>query len=183
MPNPLYALMRFKRILKLGAIGFLALLAAGFLIPEEMSVPVAGATSADWNANSFWYEPWGTSGTHKGIDIFGTTGTPINAATSGLVLYSGVLAKGGNVIAVLGPKWRVHYYAHLNSRSVTLGQWVSGGEQIGELGTSGNAVGKQPHLHYSILSLIPLPWQATTDTQGWKRMFYLDPGAKLGKGI
>ena len=147
---------------------------------QHMIVPVDGASSADWNAQSFWYEPWGTSGTHKGIDIFGASGTPIVASTGGLVIYSGELSKGGNVVAVLGPKWRVHYYAHLQSRSVGLGQWVSGAEVIGGLGTSGNAVGKQPHLHYSVLSFVPLPWLATMGTQGWKRMFYLNPGAKLG---
>jgi len=32
---------------------------------------VLGATPKDWNHATFWYEPWGKSGVHKGIDIFG----------------------------------------------------------------------------------------------------------------
>ena len=45
-------------------------IALGYLIPENLSIPVKGATTADWNDHSFWYEPWGKSGVHKGIDIF-----------------------------------------------------------------------------------------------------------------
>ncbi|WP_297291780.1 M23 family metallopeptidase [Oceanicoccus sp.] len=148
-------------------------------MPEELAMPVVGASSNDWSDQTFWYEPWGSSGVHKGIDIFGQQNTSVIAATGGLVLYSGELSKGGNVVAILGPKWRLHYYAHLQARTVTTGRWVWGSSQIGTLGSSGNAAGKPPHLHYSILSVIPLPWKSTTDTQGWKRMFYLDPGEKL----
>ena len=53
------------------------------------------------------------------------------------------------------------------------------GESIGTVGTSGNAAGKQPHLHYVILTPIPYPWLADTTSQGWKKMFYLDPNARL----
>jgi len=40
---------------------------------------------------------------------------------------------------------------------------------------SGNAVGKQPHLHFSVMSLIPLPWRMDDSPQGHKKAFYLDP--------
>ncbi|MGZ4954639.1 MAG: hypothetical protein ACXV8Q_05960 [Methylobacter sp.] len=49
-------------------------LAVGFLIPVSHQIPVAGATATDWNPASFWYYPWGRSGTHKGIDIFAKAG-------------------------------------------------------------------------------------------------------------
>ena len=159
------------------SLGFLLLI--GLLIPEEIIIPVQGATKSDWNHETFWYEPWGSSGVHKGIDIFGSKHTPVVAATSGLVIFSGVLSKGGNAIAVLGPKWRIHYFAHLNVSSVAFGDFVKVNEQIGTLGATGNAAGKQPHVHYSILSLIPLPWLATTESQGWKKMFFLSPHKKL----
>jgi len=86
---------------------------AGVLLPENAAIPVEGATRKDWNPKSFWYEPWGTSGVHKGIDVFAPQGTKVLSAVSGVVIYQGQLGIGGNVVAVLGPKWRVHYYAHL----------------------------------------------------------------------
>jgi len=142
-------------------------------------IPVKGASTSDWNHGTFWYEPWGSSVVHKGIDIFGKKGTPVVAASSGLVVFSGQLGKGGNAIAILGPKWRIHYFAHLEERSVKAGEFVSSNSSIGTLGDSGNAAGKPPHVHYSILSLIPIPWHATTETQGWKKMFFLNPHKKL----
>ncbi|KZN38036.1 hypothetical protein N474_01815 [Pseudoalteromonas luteoviolacea CPMOR-2] len=151
----------------------------GLLIPQRSEIPVRGATLHDWHENTFWHEPWGSSGVHKGIDIFGKIGTGVIAATDGIVIYEGVVKKGGKVVVILGPKWRVHYYAHLQSYSVKQGQWVRRGELLGRLGDSGNAQGKPAHVHYSILSLLPLPWLATTETQGWKKMFYLNPGLIL----
>ncbi|TKB02514.1 M23 family metallopeptidase [Alteromonas portus] len=157
----------------------LVFICAGLVIPEKLVIPVEGASSNDWNHNTFWYEPWGSSGVHKGVDIFGVKGTPVQSATSGYVIYTGELGKGGNVVAVLGPKWRVHYYAHMQEVTVEKGTWLSQKDKVGTLGDTGNAKGKQPHLHYSIVSLIPLPWKATSETQGWKKMFFLNPHEKL----
>lgn len=168
-----------NKLAKYIGIFFGVLVLVGLLLPEKMIIPVKGASSRDWNHNTFWYEPWGSSGVHKGIDIFGEKLTPVVASTYGIVIFSGTLNKGGNAIAVLGPKWRVHYFAHLNERSVNIGDLVSTGQIIGTLGDSGNALGKAPHVHYSILSLLPMPWLFTTETQGWKKMFFVNPHLKL----
>ena len=87
-----------------------------FVIPENFEMPVTGANRNSYNKKSFWYYPWGKSGTHKGVDIFAKTGTPIVSSTGGLVIYSGEISRGGNVVVVLGPKWRIHYYAHLDKK-------------------------------------------------------------------
>ncbi|MCP4486675.1 MAG: M23 family metallopeptidase [Gammaproteobacteria bacterium] len=160
-------------------IYLVVVLVVGYLLPEKPVIPVAGATPSDWNKDSFWYEPWGDSGVHKGIDIFARMGTDLVSATNGVVLFKGVLSKGGNVVLVLGPKWRLHYYAHLNTISTNSFSIVSAGKKIGSVGDSGNAKGKQPHVHYSIVSMLPYFWQATTDSQGWKKMFFFDPGLYL----
>ena len=170
---------KFTKTFKYFVAALGILLLVGFLVPEEIVIPVQGATKNDWNHNTFWYQPWGTSGVHKGIDIFGVKNTPVIAATSGIVIFSGILGKGGNAIAILGPKWRIHYYAHLNENSAVLGDIVNINKHIGTLGDTGNAAGKQPHLHYSILSIIPIPWLATMESQGWKKMFFLSPHQKL----
>jgi peptidoglycan LD-endopeptidase LytH len=165
---------RFKILLAASAT-----LMVGVLLPESPVVPVERASTHDWNAKAFWYEPWGASGVHKGIDIFAPKGRSVVAPTYGIVIYRGTTGIGGNVVAMLGPKWRIHYFAHLDSSSVGALSIVRTGRKLGTIGTSGNAAGKQPHLHYAIWSALPMPWQATRQTQGWKKMFFVDPGKWL----
>jgi len=87
----------------------LIIIAIGFFIPQKMVIPVHGATIKDWDDNSFWAYPWGSSVTHKGIDIFKEKGTDVISATYGLVIYTYEGGKGGKTVMVLGPKWRFHY--------------------------------------------------------------------------
>lgn len=164
------------------AIGLLLLVAAVCLLPEQAVVPVRGAGTRDWNPRSFWHEPWGVSGVHKGIDIFAPKGRDVVSASYGIVVFRGELALGGTVVAVLGPKWRLHYYAHLQRADAGALSLLMPGSAIGTVGDSGNAAGKPPHLHYTVLSLLPLPWRATAQTQGWKRMFFLDPATIVANG-
>lgn len=157
----------------------LGLLIAWAVLPEWPRIPVEGASARDWNPRTFWFEPWGRSGVHKGIDIFARSGTPVRSASYGLVLYRGEIALGGKVVLVLAPKWRLHYYAHLDSLDTYPGQPVLTGSRLGTVGTTGNARGKPAHLHYAIITLLPYPWLADASTQGWKKMFYLDPNTVL----
>lgn len=171
------AMYEFKA-LKVRRIIFLLLfgiLLTGFIIPENFTNPVVGSTSADYNEDSFWYYPWGKSVTHKGVDIFAKKGAALTASTDGLVLYSGEIEMGGKIILLLGPKWRLHYCAHLDSLATHSLTYVSTNEHIGTVGDSGNAKGKAPHLHYSIITLFPYLWRVDFDKQGWKKAFYLNP--------
>lgn len=153
----------------------IAIFIIGFLIPQNLKMPVSGATKSDYHPESFWYYPWGKSVTHKGVDVFARKGTRINAATSGLVLYSGKIPIGGKIVLVLGPKWRLHYYAHLDKINTRPLAVVTNKSNIGTVGATGNAAGKPPHLHYSIITPIPYVWRIDSDRQGWKKMFYLNP--------
>lgn len=144
-------------------------------------MPVKGATRASYNAKSFWYYPWGKSVTHKGVDIFAKEGTNVSSSTSGLVIYRGRISMGGNVVLILGPKWRLHYYAHLKEIKTSAFSWTDRNETIGTVGTSGNAIGRPPHLHYSIATPLPYFWRIDTGKQGWKKMFYLNPIDYLSK--
>jgi len=157
------------------------IVSAGFLIPQNLKMPVVNATSSDYNPSSFWYYPWGRSGTHKGVDIFADEGTPITSATKGIVLYTGNIAMGGNVVVVLGPKWRFHYYAHLAEIKTARFSFVNHADTIGSVGTSGNAQGKPPHLHYSISTMVPYPWRIDKSPQGWKKMLFLNPVEYLNR--
>ena len=151
------------------------ILLVGFLIPQHFSMPVEGAGTKSYHQNSYWFYPWGTSITHKGVDIFSREGTSIHSSTPGLVIYTGQLSKGGNIVLVLGPKWRLHYYAHLTEIKTTMFSWVDNEKTIGTVGTTGNAKGKPAHLHYAIVSVLPYVWRIDRSKQGWKKMFYLNP--------
>lgn len=151
----------------------------GMVVPQPFSMPVDGATSADYHKDSFWFYPWGRSVTHKGIDIFARSGATVRSSTPGLVLFRGKISMGGNVVIVIGPKWRLHYYAHLDEVRTSMCAIVSRSSPIGTVGATGNAAGKPPHLHYSILTPIPYPWRIDGDKQGWKKMFFLNPADYL----
>lgn len=157
----------------------LAVLIAGFLLPERLDIPVDGAGENDWNHQTFWYAPWGASGVHHGIDIFAEAGTPVIAATAGIVVYRGDMGRGGNVVIVLGPKWRFHYYAHLSGFDVAPGQWAGRSALLGRVGTTGNAAGRPPHLHYSVATPFPHFWLYQSGAYGWRRMFVLNPHEML----
>ena len=151
-----------------------------YLPDEKNCIPVANATSNDWNPKSFWYYPWGRSITHKGIDIFAKSGTNVIARTQGLVIFTGHNGIGGKAVIVLSNKYRLHYYAHLKTINTVNFTFVSAGEKIGEVGSTGNAKGKPAHLHYSVSRIIPQPldWDFNAP-QGWKKMFYIDPALNL----
>lgn len=161
-------------------IGVLGLLVAGFFIPQNMIIPVKGATTTNWDDKSFWAYPWGSSVTHKGIDIFAERGTQIVSSTHGIVIYTHEGGKGGKSVMILGPKWRFHYYAHMDTFEAWPLQPVKRGKSIGTVGDTGNAKGTPPHLHYAISS--PFPYFHLYDSkaiQGWKKMFLLNPDTWL----
>jgi murein DD-endopeptidase MepM/ murein hydrolase activator NlpD len=80
---------------------------------------------------------------HRGTDIFAPRGTEVLAPRSGTVsLRTG--DAGGNAIWINGRS----YLAHLESFAVAEGQKVEAGQVIGAVGSSGNAAGGAPHVHY-----------------------------------
>ncbi len=156
-------------------LGTLLLILVGMLIPQNLKMPVVGADKNCYNHQTFWYYPWGKSIVHKGIDIFAKKGTNIHSATIGLVLYTGTAGKGGNAVVVLGPKWRLHYYAHLDEIKTSMFSLVGHNTEIGTVGNTGNAKTTPAHLHYGIGTLIPYPWRIDNTPLGWQKLFYLNP--------
>lgn len=163
------------KILKRTLIALGIVLFIGYLFPQRFSMPVEGASKADYHPQSFWYYPWGRSVVHKGVDIFAKSGTPLKASTSGLVLFAGNMARGGKSVMILGAKWRLHYFTHMKEIDAKAFSWVNRGERVGSVGNSGNAKNTPPHLHYSIFTPIPYPWRIDGSVRGWQKMFYLNP--------
>jgi len=98
---------------------------------------------------------------HQGVDIVCPLGTPIKAASSGKVIYSGNTIRGyGNLILLRHPEDYVTVYAHNQVNLVEEGIWVERGQVIGKVGNTGRATG--PHLHFEIRknnrAVDPLPY-------------------------
>lgn len=114
-----------------------------------IDVPVVGVDASEI-ADSFG-APRGAR-LHQGVDIFAPRGTYVTSATPGIIARIGTNALGGTVVYVLGPGGERYYYAHLDSVDTLLarGQIVGTTTVIGRVGTSGNATGTPPHLHFGI---------------------------------
>jgi murein DD-endopeptidase MepM/ murein hydrolase activator NlpD len=126
-----------------------ALRLASMPAPAVLPVPVAGVKP------SRLADTWGGARSegrrHEGIDIFAGRGTPVLAATEGIVLRVGTNRLGGQVVWVLGPGGQRHYYAHLDSYGdVHPGMRVDAGKILGYVGNTGNAAATPSHLHYGI---------------------------------
>ncbi|MEL6527108.1 MAG: M23 family metallopeptidase, partial [Chloroflexota bacterium] len=87
---------------------------------------------------------------HSGIDLSAPTGTPIYAANSGNVIFSGFSRWGyGNAVVIEHGGVYSTLYGHMSSIAVGCGQFVSVGQVIGLVGNTGNSSG--PHLHFEIM--------------------------------
>ena len=164
-----------KKILLRLLLVVVAIILIGLLIPQNLKMPVVGADSNSYNHNTFWHKGWGSSVVHKGVDIFAKKGASINSSTVGIVLTTGEGGKSGKFVLVLGPKWRLHYYAHLDEIKTKRFAFVTQNTEIGTVGNTGNAINTQAHLHYSIVTLIPYPWRIDDSSHGIRKMFYLNP--------
>lgn len=110
-----------------------------------------------------WGAPRGEGRHHEGQDIFAPKGTPILSATNGYIYKIGENNLGGQTVSVIGSGGRVYYYAHLDSYAPNLevGDRVSTRTVLGYVGTTGNAQGTPPHLHFGVYTFTgainPLP--------------------------
>ncbi|SDP70238.1 LysM domain-containing protein [Streptomyces sp. cf386] len=94
-------------------------------------------------AGSMW-----SSGYHTGVDFSAATGTPLKAVGAGTVVSAGWGGAYGNQVVIQLADGYYAQYAHLSSLSVSAGQTVTAGQQIGLSGATGNVTG--PHLHFEI---------------------------------
>jgi murein DD-endopeptidase MepM/ murein hydrolase activator NlpD len=85
---------------------------------------------------------------HEGIDIWAPAGTPIHAAASGTVIWSGPRNGYGNAVIIDHGSGVGTVYAHQSAVAVSPGQSVGRGEVIGYVGQTGLAAG--PHLHFEV---------------------------------
>nr|WP_239522042.1 M23 family metallopeptidase [Geodermatophilus sabuli] len=89
---------------------------------------------------------WGTM--HNGLDLAAPLGTPILAASDGVVLRAGPASGYGNAVYIQDADGDVHIYGHMRYYDVEAGQIVHAGDLIAKVGSEGYSTG--PHLHYEI---------------------------------
>jgi murein DD-endopeptidase MepM/ murein hydrolase activator NlpD len=89
---------------------------------------------------------WGRM--HEGQDFAGGHGTPIHSTADGTVVHAGRLSGYGNLIKIRHQFGIETRYAHLSRIRVKVGQKVSRGDRIGDMGNTGRSTGT--HLHYEV---------------------------------
>ena len=105
--------------------------------------PVSGTISSRFGARSSI-----RSSAHTGLDIATSTGTPVVAAASGTVTFSGWKGSYGYLMVITHSNGVQTYYGHCSKLYYNAGQTVSKGQKIAAVGNTGNSTG--PHLHFEI---------------------------------
>lgn len=134
-------------------------------IAPRIYMPVRGAAISQ-----------GITPTHRALDFAAPVGTPVVAPVRGQVTNIQNLARGygSNVRLSIGEGMEL-VFAHLGDIVVKVGQWVSGGSQIGAIGMTGAT--DAPHLHYEQRRAGPDIFRG-----GWSTTSAVDPWALLRGG-
>jgi peptidoglycan LD-endopeptidase LytH len=128
---------------------------------QKLVMPVKGV--AKTGVANTWHAPRDRDRLHEGQDIFAEKGTPVLSATTGYIVKIGENTLGGQTVSVAGAGGRVYYYAHLNDYAphIAVGDYVTTNTLLGYVGTTGNAAGTPPHLHFGVYApggaINPLP--------------------------
>lgn len=90
----------------------------------------------------------GTRKMHTGIDFASAMGTKCVAAGSGTVIFAGWYGGYGNAVIIDHGGGITTLYGHNSALLVSKGQYVTQGEQIAKIGSTGNSTG--PHCHFEV---------------------------------
>jgi len=141
---------------------------------DALLLPVAGIEASQLT-DTFNQTRDGTR-RHEALDIMAPRGTPVLAASDGMVAKLFTSVPGGLTIYEFDPtRTYAYYYAHLDRYAAGLaeGNAVHRGDVIGYVGSTGNASEDAPHLHFAIFLLGP-------EKQWWKGTA-IDPYPLLAK--
>ena len=109
-------------------------------------LPFGFPVRGNYRSTSGFGPRWGRM--HEGHDWAGSRGTPIHATADGTVVHAGRQGGYGNLIKIRHDFGFETRYAHLSRIRVQVGQRVSRGERIGDMGNTGRSTGT--HLHYEV---------------------------------
>lgn len=113
---------------------------------ESFSWPLDGRLTTDFGATRYHNNE--LANRHNGIDIAAPTGTPVAASNTGQVTLAADLLVTGKTI-IIDHGWNIYSsYLHLSELFVEKGDYITKGDEIGAVGSTGFSTG--PHLHWSI---------------------------------
>jgi len=115
---------------------------------RPMVRPVGGRITSGFGWREDPFNPGsGNMQLHRAVDLAGRIGDPVRAAMGGTVLHRGANLTYGNFIVLQHGDYQT-LYAHLSAFSVTTGETVRQGQEIGRVGNTGRTTG--PHLHFAV---------------------------------
>jgi murein DD-endopeptidase MepM/ murein hydrolase activator NlpD len=129
----------------------------------------------------------GTREPHHGVEFPNPSGTPVHAAADGVVLFAGPDQAAlfspwqnfyGNVVVIEHASKLYTLYAHLSKVTVVAGQLVRAGDQVGEVGRTGVAIGS--HLHFEVRQGNGQDYFATENPELWLALPPASDGTSLG---
>ena len=117
---------------------------AGEIAANAWHLPIATyhLTAGFGESSGLW------ASTHTGLDFAADTGTPVVAVANGTVRSADYAGAYGNRIVLALEDGTEIWYCHLSAFNVSVGESVTGGEQLGLVGATGNVTG--PHLHLEV---------------------------------
>jgi murein DD-endopeptidase MepM/ murein hydrolase activator NlpD len=98
---------------------------------------------------------------HTGIDFAAPIGTPVGSVMGGVVIAAEYAGAYGRQVQVRHANGTVTTYSHMSAFSVSVGDTVGAGTEVGRIGVTGNTTG--PHLHFEVKPgggdpIDPMPW-------------------------
>ena len=98
---------------------------------------------------------------HTGLDFAAPIGTRIGAVMKGVVIFADWAGPYGRQVQIRHEDGTVTWYNHMSKFSVTVGETVYAGDQVGAVGMTGNTTG--PHMHFEVQpdggpAIDPTPW-------------------------
>ncbi|QDZ39763.1 M23 family metallopeptidase [Euhalothece natronophila Z-M001] len=128
--------------------------------------PSSGSVSTVFGVRRYYNGRFAENYYHRGVDYAAPTGSPIIAPADGEVVLVGRENEGfrvhGNTIGVDHGQGILSIFLHLHEINVNDGDFVTAGQQIGTVGTTGTSTG--PHLHWGLYvngkSVDPVPWRS-----------------------
>ena len=112
----------------------------------QLGWPVSGEITSPYGYRV--HPIWGTTIYHSGIDIGVDEGTPVHAADSGVIVWSGWMGGYGYAVVIDHGNGLSTLYGHNSELAVDEGQSVSKGQVVAYAGSTGNSAG--PHVHFEV---------------------------------
>lgn len=118
---------------------------------DKKMISAASPIRDGWSSSNFGWrlDPFtGKNAMHEGVDFVVPEGTPILAAASGIVVYSGYHEQYGNMLEIDHGHDIVTRYAHASRLLAKIGQVVRRGQEVAKAGSTGRSTGN--HMHFEV---------------------------------